>query len=189
MRMQSGFGEIQSGMRFDTFEVEEFSRPAFEAAMEMTERIGRWWNRREVEGEKVGLVLYGIPGVGKTHLACAIVNRVADSIRRLFCRFQPMVTFPRDDQDALEQMSDPDYVPVLVLDDFGMEKQTERSVECAFCLVDGRLRNRGPLIVTTNYLPETLQEIYGERGAKIVGRLREACDWIPVGGSDHRERM
>ena len=46
--------------------------------------------------------------------------------------------------------------PLLIIDDFGMERGTEYALEQIYSIVDSRYRSRKPLIVTTNL---TLDEI------------------------------
>ena len=46
--------------------------------------------------------------------------------------------------------------PLLIIDDFGMERGTEYALEQIYNIVDSRYRSRKPLIVTTNL---TLDEI------------------------------
>ena len=138
-------------------------------------------------GER-GLLLYGPPGTGKTHLACAVANRLLES--GTFCRFLRTVQMPKHDADEVERLSDPDEVPVLVLDDVGTEKGTERALECLYSVIDGRLWAGAPLILTTNYRPEDLRKRLDEGGrgygTRILSRLREMCDFVPVGGKDMR---
>ena len=40
--------------------------------------------------------------------------------------------------------------PLLVIDDFGMERGTEYALEQIYNIIDSRYRSRKPLIVTTN---------------------------------------
>ena len=46
--------------------------------------------------------------------------------------------------------------PLLIIDDFGMERGTEYALEQVYNIVDSRYRSQKPLIVTTNL---TLDEI------------------------------
>ena len=43
--------------------------------------------------------------------------------------------------------------PLLILDDFGMERGTEYGLEQVFNVIDSRYRSGKPLIVTTNLTP------------------------------------
>lgn len=67
--------------------------------------------------------------------------------------------------------------PLLVIDDFGMERGTEYALEQVYNIVDSRYRSRKPLIVTTNL---TLDEIRHPHTAhaRIYDRLLEMC--VPV---------
>jgi len=175
MLRRSGLSRRAMSMTFETFRQERGKVAAL--------RVVSDWKMG-----KRGLVLYGPPGTGKTHLACAVANRL---IRRgVFCRFLRTVQMPKQDNAEVERLSDPDEVPVLVLDDVGAEKGTERALECLYSVIDGRLWQGAPTIITTNYRPEDLQkrldEGYPGYGARILSRLRELCDFVPVGGRDMR---
>lgn len=50
--------------------------------------------------------------------------------------------------------------PLLVIDDFGMERGTEYALEQIYNIIDSRYRSRKPLIVTTNL---TLTELKTRR--------------------------
>ena len=65
--------------------------------------------------------------------------------------------------------------PLLILDDFGMERGTEYSLEQVYNVVDSRYRNRKPLIVTTNLTLEELQDPEDTAHSRIYDRLLEMC--------------
>jgi len=51
-----------------------------------------------------------------------------------------------------------------------------------------------PMIVTTNFKPEDLRKrLEGEEGSgygdRLVGRLHEACELVPIGGDDYRDKL
>jgi len=139
-----------------------------------------------------GILFYGPTGTGKTHLACAIANNLI--ALGIFTKFLSTVDIPRNDTEAVRKYIDPDEVPVLLLDDLGAEKLTPRALECLYILIDGRLWADAPMIVTTNYTPEVLRKrLEGEDGSgygdRLVGRLQEACEFVPVGGEDYRAKL
>ena len=53
--------------------------------------------------------------------------------------------------------------PLLILDDFGMERGTEYGLEQVYNVIDSRYRSGRPLIVTTNLTLEDLQHPEGHR--------------------------
>ena len=48
--------------------------------------------------------------------------------------------------------------PLLILDDFGMERGTEYGLEQVYSVIDSRYRSGKPLIVTTNLTLDDLPE-------------------------------
>jgi len=161
---------------FDNFKVGKDNIAAFHHAMNFVYGTGR------------GILFYGPSGVGKTHLACAIIHKLICE-QRIFAKFQKVARIPRNDQDAILELIDPDMVPVLVLDDLGTEKLTDRALECLYVIIDGRNEMEAPMIVTTNFDLEDLRVRFGEYGDRIVGRLREACRVVAIGGTDYREKL
>lgn len=121
------------------------------------------------------LLLTGLPGTGKTHLAIGAMfllrQRHGD---RALARFWPVIdllerfrrTFDADRAtETIEQAEDSlRRVPVLVLDDFGAHKSSEWAEERLFHLIDSRYSAGKVLIVTTNM---TLQEL----PARVKSRL------------------
>lgn len=137
---------------------------------------------------KPGLLLYGPPGVGKSWAAACAVNYLVDAL--VGVRFLRGVDVPRRDQDAVEALADVECTPVLVYDDIGAEKFTPRALECLYLILDGRTHAGAPTVVTSNWRPAGLGAMLNEAGSgygdKVVSRLRELCEWIPVGGPDRR---
>jgi len=67
-------------------------------------------------------------------------------------------------------------VDVLFFDDFGKMKFTERVESELFAVIEKRTANCLPLILTTNFTGETLEErMTLDRGVPLVRRLREFC--------------
>ena len=176
MLHESGLGSAGSRMTFDSFKKMKGKTEAYEAC--------KGW-----QYSSTGLVLYGPTGTGKTHLACSILNREIRENGR-FGYYYPEYKLPRQDTDALHELLEADCCPLLVLDDLGIGKATERLLECLISIVDGRLWNGIPIIVTTNYQPEQIAKmgdgIFGER---LLGRLREGCEFWAVGGDDMRANL
>ena len=137
--------------------------------------------------KKAGILFYGPPGTGKTHLANAIGIELVGQYG-IFVRVVPTTRIPRENTEKVLEIADDDDVAIL-LDDIGTEKTTERALECLYLIVDGRLRKMGVTVGTTNYGPAELRARLGEYGDRVVGRLRELCVWVPVGGEDWREKL
>lgn len=65
--------------------------------------------------------------------------------------------------------------PLLIIDDFGMERGTEYGLEQVYNVIDSRYRSGKPLIVTTNHTPDMLENPQDTAHARIYDRLIEMC--------------
>ena len=76
--------------------------------------------------------------------------------------------------------------PLLILDDFGMERSTEYGLEQVFNVIDSRYRSGKPLTVTTNLTLKELQHPQDTAHARIYDRLLEMCAPVRFSGENFR---
>lgn len=166
--------------RWDTFAVDGDNGPAYATA------------RRMFDDGLKGIVLAGAVGVGKSHLAAAIVNEQLDrGGKALFCAVPALMNDLRaavkdgKQELLLKELS---TVPLLALDDLGAERGTEFALEQLFLIVNTRLVGQKATVITTNYVdPTDLIARLGEMtGQRIVSRLREMGEWVVLKGRDRR---
>jgi DNA replication protein DnaC len=119
--------------------------------------------------EDQGLLLMGSPGVGKTHLAVAILRRVTTEkgVTGLFCDAQDLLrrlqaTFERSGPAEDEVLEPVLAADLLVLDDLGGRLPTPWVEDTLLHIVTTRYNERRPMIITTNYF-DTLPEGGGAR--------------------------
>ncbi|PYR25247.1 MAG: DNA replication protein DnaC [Acidobacteria bacterium] len=148
-----------------------------------------------------GLLLLGAPGVGKTHLAVAILKAVIQNTaaQAQFSDTRELLRRIRDTYNPVVKTTEIQVIrPVmeaelLVLDDLGAERTTDWVDETLNLIINTRYNYRRATIFTSNYpdrepdekaMVETLQERIGSRG---YSRLNEMCDFIKMEGMDFRE--
>lgn len=133
----------------------------------------------------VGLLLMGVPGVGKTHLLAGLVTATIQagysaryaSWPDVWARCRPPFTEHPD--ELLRALAKVDF---LALDEIGLKAATEKEQARLFELIDTRYSQQRPTLVATNATEATLGSI-GERAAD---RLREACIAVAIPGDSYR---
>lgn len=148
--------------------------------------VAEWDKMRD---NNIGILLFGQVGVGKTFYAGCIANALIDklvpvlvtSFSSIICSLQAL-NFGEDKNEVYKKLQEPD---LLVLDDCGIERSTEYTLEQMFLIIDARYRSNKPLIVTTNLTPEELTTDEREY-ARIYDRIIENCIQIPVKGASRR---
>lgn len=137
-----------------------------------------------------GTYLYGPPGTGKTYAAsCAIRLAVENEQTACLTSVKSLLDAVKAEYDENQHSVLQRAVgyDILALDDLGMERPTEWAMETIEGIVDARVSDCKPIIVTSNYSLKELRERWGGiHGARLVSRLGGSCMPIKVGGPDRR---
>lgn len=147
-----------------------------------------------------GLFLEGQPGVGKTHLAVAVLKEVIGrtGARGLFYDTRDLLRVIRSTYDAsiktteLEVLRPVMTADLLVLDDLGAEKTSEWVEETMNLIVNTRYNERRLTIFTSNFpdIPDDTDpnSLLFRIGARMRSRLHEMCEFVALDAADYRER-
>lgn len=135
----------------------------------------RWLNRPK------SLILQGRSGRGKTHFMFALLKEMfITKGLRLYgdVRYFDYVDLDRRIQEdsykykssrpLIEQLSE---IPILVLDDFGIDTGTGRHERDFYEIFNNRFGNKLITIISTNMNENEMYKAYGER---IISRFKEA---------------
>lgn len=110
------------------------------------------------------LLLWGLPGVGKTHLAISLGwNMVGNGRMVQFYQVEHLLDTIRNSYDVkttIEVLRSLEESDLLILDDFGAHAATEWSMAKLDAIIDHRYEHERKTIITTNSLdiPERIMD-------------------------------
>ena len=161
-----------------------------------------------------GLLFMGPVGVGKTHLAVAILKGlVAKGVPCLFYEFGALLKQIQDSYNAISQTSEmrvlaPVYqAEVLVLDELGASVPTDWVRDTMYQIINNRYNEKKLTIFTTNFLderpvieptmdrgrsdkraqPNSAYTLAERIGVPLRSRLYEMCNKVEITGEDFRK--
>lgn len=132
--------------------------------------IDAWW----VPGAKTPLYLTGCTGSGKTYTLIAMLRRLVERNYNwlIYKRSDEMDNFLlKACQDGQEEHHLESFreVPVLFIDDLGVERPTERVIKQYYNIIESRISNEKPIIFSSNICIDDINKTLGDR---IASRLQ-----------------
>ena len=139
--------KLPPGKTFDTLDEKRFSRAL----------VRKW--RELAKGEflerAVNVLAFGLPGVGKSHVACALGHALTEAGHSVL--FMPTYALVQHLQSAKRDLELPrilrklDRYELLILDDIGYTRQSAEDAEVLFTLMAERYERRS-LMITSNLM-------------------------------------
>ncbi len=174
----------ESRMEEWTFENADMS----DAVMHKAKNYVDNWD--EMKRNHIGCLFWGPVGTGKSYIAGCIANELLkQEVTVKMTNFNTIIDdiFPL--ADKTEYINALASYQLLIIDDLGVERNSEYALGIIFSVIDRRIRSGRPLIITTN-LP--LKEIKSETmldKRRIYDRILEMCTPMYVGGTSKREAI
>lgn len=135
-------------------------------------------------------LVWGVPGNGKTHLAAAVCHVLKErGFIPVFQSVPELLERIRNTFDGKHKETEREIMAallecdLLVLDDIGAEKPTEWVQDVMFRIIDGRYRNKRPILYTSNHDVRGLAE---RLGARIVDRMVETSTILENRATSYR---
>jgi DNA replication protein DnaC len=147
-----------------------------------------------------GLLITGPVGVGKTHLAVAILAELIDArgMTGVFCDFTDLLdriqaSYGRSDESSDDILDPYRAAELLVLDELGARRPTDWARDMLYGLLNTRYNRKRVTIVTTNF-GDTPEKPGGETlelrvGTAVRSRLAEMCQLLVLVGPDYRREV
>ena len=178
--------------QFENFIITETNKKEIEIAKDFTEKCIN-------KNQKNGLIITGKSGVGKTHLATAILNKLTEKdllvlMGRLILLLDVIKDtfkdFSSKEKDIIELYS---KVDILIIDDLGTERISSWALEKLYTIIENRNENKLPIIVTTRFNKESLLDRFyqsedEELSKAVIQKLYQFCYGIELKKYDQNEK-
>ena len=177
-------GFTDPAMREWTFENDNGKCPQMDKAHFY---VAHW---EDMKAENIGYLLWGKVGAGKSYFAGCIANALMEKeisvcMTNFALILNDLAASYKDRNEYIDRLC---RFPLLILDDFGMERGTEYALEQVYNVIDSRYRSGKPLIVTTNLSLDELLHPQDTPHARIYDRLLEMCAPIRFTGTNFRRQ-
>lgn len=174
---------------FGGFRIDKENRAYYDIAISYVR------NFKANRADNIGMIFYGKPGTGKSHLAFSIANNLLEYGCRIIVLSQTglMQEIKRvskfGTQGEVEFFDEIGRCDLLILDDLGVGGRSDWELSQLYKAIDDRYRAQLPTIVTTNLDMEELCKYLSYDGVdRTFDRLMEMCP-VPVEFKNRPRRL
>lgn len=170
--------------RFDTFRPEYYQDysnskdcTSLEGALKALNASQDFVNRCLEDCHGLGLLLIGPVGAGKTFLAASIANALMEKEKQVLFVVVPdlldqlRATY-KTEENELDLLDTAREIPILILDDLGAHNYTEWTRNRLYSIINYRLNEQLPTVITSNLSLDEMEEYLG---ARTTSRLIQSC--------------
>lgn len=194
---KKAFKESQIPKKYFWKFIDDFDEKVSDKAKKLTGIVGTIRDSSPDQKWKHGYYFFGSAGTGKTLMACIILQelmlkyssrgRFIDLSRQFFQRLKSSYSISDESYGEAGQILDELIrIPFLVIDDFGIQRNTEWETEMLYNLIDSRYVEERPTIITSNINIDKFKDVAHGR---ISSRIQEMCKTIYFDLPDYREKF
>jgi DNA replication protein DnaC len=217
-RIQRLIARARIPTRYEHCEFSEFSTdfPGANATLQKAKLMAeRFVTGYPVENDGRGLLFVGTVGVGKTHLAVAVLKELLrKGVPGLFCDYRDLLKQVQNSYNPSVQTTEMELLrpvfetEVVLLDELGANKPTEWVWDTVSHVLNTRYNEKRTTLITTNFpdLPPhssdepvdnfsrarraAREETLGDRiTERMRSRLHEMCKKLEITGQDFRQNV
>ena len=135
-----------------------------------------------------GLIFYGTVGTGKSYTAACVANWLINHEVSVIMTSPMRILRELWDKDSSEEENINRLLrpKLLIIDDLGAERDTEYAWEKISSVIDARVTQKRPMIITTNYTRQELTEDADLRHRRTFDRLLSVCYPVQFTGRSFR---
>ena len=172
------------GMKFQNLNFENFNS---NSENELAIAIAKDYVNKNITSENTnGLIIMGESGVGKTHLAASIANKLIENdkivlMERLTTLLDMIKETFKDNTKSENELVDLySNVDMIIIDDLGTEKISNWALEKLYSIIENRNENMLPIIITTRFDKQGLIERFSQSQDEqladaIISKLYQMC--------------
>lgn len=148
----------------------ENAKKTFSAAQEFVQQC-------IIEPHGLGLIFTGPVGSGKTFLAASIANALMEKDKKVLFLVVPdlldelRATY-KTEANEIDLLDAAREIPILILDDLGAHNYTEWTRNRLYSIINYRLNEELPTVITSNL---SLEEMEEHLGLRTTSRLIQSC--------------